>query len=74
MLVTTEIRGKAAQYFIKFSRNSGLFMPIIELSITVAFWIIQISLTDLAIKLPATRNSRPDSVLHIPGIKISKDF
>lgn len=46
-------------------------MCIIELSTTVAFCIIQISLTERPISDAATKNNKPLSTLQKPGTKIA---
>jgi len=41
------------------------------LSTTVAFWIIQMSLTERPISAAATRKSRPVSTLQKPGMRMA---
>lgn len=62
--------GKAAKYLSNAFWKPGRCIVMMQLSITVAFWIIQMSLMDRAINEPATATSRALSTLHTPGIII----
>lgn len=64
--------GIAAKNFTSEVRNFGLFIVMIALSITVAFWIIHISDTERRIKEAAIATKRADSALNFFGIKIPK--
>ena len=64
--------GIAAKNFTNEVRNLGLFIVMIALSITVAFWIIQMSDTERRIKEAAIATRRADSALSFFGTKIPK--
>lgn len=51
--------------------NLVRFMCMMVLSTTVAFWIIQMSLTERPISAAATRKSRPVSTLQKPGMRMA---
>lgn len=63
--------GKAAKYLTSADLNLSLFMCMIVLSTTVAFCIIQISLTERPISEAATNNNKPLSTLQKRGTSMA---
>lgn len=66
--------GKAARYLSSAVLNFSRFICIMVLSTTVAFCIIQISLTDRPISVAAISISRPVSILQKRGISMAARY